>query len=275
LTTGFEDERSPNVSSDGGRVLFQAKKNRQWEIFSCDADTGRNLVQIVSHPSSDESGAWHPDGKSVVFVSNRLRNTWGLWRQSATGTGGATVIDRGSAEKTVNSPRVSPDGKRIVYVIYSDVMGIDPTTLQGATERIGVLWLVNLDGANATELAPGIHPTWSPDGTRIAFASKATGNWDVWVMNTDGSNVTQLTTDPQSQAGPSFSPDGSWIAYHSTENKSWDLWMVRVDGSGTTRLTNDPAVEQFPSWGVTGDIYFESDKSGNWDIWKLSPILPE
>lgn len=59
-------------------------------------------------------------------------------------------------------------------------------------------------------------PTWSPDGSRIAFHSKRDANNDVYVMNADGSNIIRLTDNPAWDGAPSWSPAGNQIAFHSS-----------------------------------------------------------
>ena len=58
-------------------------------------------------------------------------------------------------------------------------------------------------------------PTWSPDGTRIAFTSRRDGNDEIYVMNPDGSGQTRLTTDAAIDAAPTWSPDGQRLAFQS------------------------------------------------------------
>jgi Tol biopolymer transport system component len=71
------------------------------------------------------------------------------------------------------------------------------------------------DGSNQTRLtdnaaASDEFPSWSPDGTKIAFTSDRDGNWEIYVMNAqDGSNQTNLTIDPATDEFPSWSPDGT------------------------------------------------------------------
>lgn len=116
------------------------------------------------------------------------------------------------------------------------------------------------------------HPTWSPDGSKIAFASNRDGaHLDIWVMNADGSSPMNLTPLPDStesgEAGtePAWSPDGNRIAY----NYQGDVWVMNVDGSGKTNLTHDPAKPAAgwqPSWSPNGSaIAYIRD----FDIWVM------
>lgn len=69
-------------------------------------------------------------------------------------------------------------------------------------------------------------PSWSPDGGKIAFGSKRTGNWDVWVMDSDGSNQRQLTTHEAKDMAPCWSPDGKKIVFVSNRTGSWEVWVI-------------------------------------------------
>ncbi|MBI3961561.1 MAG: PD40 domain-containing protein, partial [Deinococcus sp.] len=57
-------------------------------------------------------------------------------------------------------------------------------------------------------VVPHGRPTWSPDGTRLAFSASADGQSDLYVVNTDGTDLVQLTNDPFEDRGPAWSPDG-------------------------------------------------------------------
>ena len=69
---------------------------------------------------------------------------------------------------------------------------------------------MNADGSGQINLtnSPDFenHPSWSPDGTKIAFASGRDGNDEIYVMNADGSDQTRLTSDPADDYYPSWSP---------------------------------------------------------------------
>ena len=76
------------------------------------------------------------------------------------------------------------------------------------------IYTMDADGTNVVNLTKtrrdDSQTDWSPDGTRIAFASEIKGNTDIYVMNADGTGQTNLTNMPGLNLTPSWSPDGSW-----------------------------------------------------------------
>jgi Tol biopolymer transport system component len=124
-------------------------------------------------------------------------------------------------------------------------------------------------------------PSWSPDGTKIAFSSnRDSGNWDIYVMNAadDGSDVTRLTNDPADDGSPTWSPDGTKIAFSSERDKTEEnsensqiYVMNSDDGSDVTRLTNNNVSDSFPTWSPDGEkIAFVSDRDVNFEIYSMN-----
>jgi len=92
------------------------------------------------------------------------------------------------------------------------------------------------------------NPSWSPDGTRIAFISRRDGFANLYVMNTDGSNVVQLTTYQSIVEVPAWSFDSRMIVFASDMHGNRELYALSADGSNLNRLTDSPAEEFYPAW---------------------------
>jgi len=279
LTATALDETCPVISPDGRTVAFQVFKDNQYDIWTLDGATGHNRIQVTSHTGNDMLPAWTPDSRSLVFTSDRLGG-YRLWRQLASGGGGTTMITKGT-DMSDFAPSVDPKAARKVVFTSRIFAKKEPFVVTGSKQYtsfdkvIPYIWTINMDGSELTQFSPGAYPVWSPDGGRIAFSSNISGSWDIWSMNADGSGLTVLTDDKGNQFAPSFSPDGKWIAFTSNIASSYDIWLMAADGSARTQLTSDTSEEVTPCWGTDGNIYFASNRSGNWDIWRLTPVVPE
>jgi dipeptidyl aminopeptidase/acylaminoacyl peptidase len=105
----------------------------------------------------------------------------------------------------------------------------------------------NLTGDSAEN---DLGPSFSPDGTRIAFVRRDGGDQDVFVMDADGSAQTNLTSDSlATDEDPIFSPDGTQIAFASERDGFNDVFVMDADGSAPINLTSDsPATNEDPDW---------------------------
>jgi len=211
-----------------------------------------------------------PDGRYLVFSSNRTSKNPTLWRIRLDGGGGITNITSTLSEDF--SPSVSPNNDIIAYT----------SNPQDAQEP--QIWTIGVNGSLATQLREGEGPNISPDGKKILFArpDKTAGKKQIWVMNIDGSEETQLTQNvDHDTVDPKWSPDGQWIVFSSDEgldsqkNLNYDVWLMAADGSKKTQLTTNGSRDDSPCWDRDGKfIYFRSNRGGIWNIWRFEPVMP-
>jgi dipeptidyl aminopeptidase/acylaminoacyl peptidase len=111
--------------------------------------------------------------------------------------------------QTATDPKISPDGKKIVYVRRF----ADPMT----DKRYSNLWIINTDGTDHRPLTTGnradASPRWSPDGTRIAYFSDADGKQQIYVRWMDTGQTARITNLEQTPDTIAWSPDGKMLSF--------------------------------------------------------------
>jgi len=89
---------------------------------------------------------------------------------------------------------------------------------------------------------------WSPDGTKIVFATNRDGNFEIYTMNPDGTEQTNISNDPGQDGRPWWSARGREICFTSTRQaNNNEIWIMNSDGSNPRRLTNNPATDDYCS----------------------------
>jgi dipeptidyl aminopeptidase/acylaminoacyl peptidase len=191
--------KSPTWSPDGTKIAFTWLYRQRvpsfrgtpipgilgtdfWRVSIVDVNTG-NKTDL---PLDNDGYAFVPDwGSDGTIVYKAFR---GVGESSETGTPVLITNDQ-----LQTSPSWSPDGKRIVLMVrhhdHWDIAGMN-------RDGSGLTSLTETPPVEGTRVVNNVAPTWSPDGSRIAFLSDRGGDWRVYVMNADGSGQRKMLDIP-------------------------------------------------------------------------------
>ena len=262
------------IAPAGDRVLYTVSG---WEHPNAKADTAlgdkhdrRSHVWIVPFAGGDarqltfsERGesqpAWSPDGRTIAFVSARGTGTGEegpkpqVWLLPADG-GEARQLT--TLRDGVVAFAWSPDASRIA-VVTPDTLSReqeartrrrDDAKVFEADFRLNHLWVVTVATGAATKVTSGAFtvrgaPSWSPDGTRLAFDASPTPmirdeRRDAYLVEIASQRIDRITTTSEVQSSPQFSPDGRTLAFTMLRKE----FTAHKDGIAARTLRNDHLV---------------------------------
>ncbi|HYI94108.1 MAG TPA: protein kinase [Bryobacteraceae bacterium] len=254
---GMIGDSGPSFSPDGSSIAFvRAISSGVDDIFVVPVTGAGPARRITTDRRYIISLTWAPDGKSILFSTNRL-GAHTLWRVGL--QDGAIERVPGIAEN-VSDPVFSHDGRRLAYSQFY----IDTN-----------IWKMDIASGESKPFVASTQydssAQYSPDNQRIAFRSSRSGPGEIWIANVGmPAGATQLSRFNAGLTGaPRWSPDGTKIACDSRPNGPPDIFTLDVSTGKPTQITKEAAEDVVPSWSRDGDwIYFASNRTGASQVWK-------
>jgi TolB protein len=215
--------------------IYNYRSNEQICIINADGSGWKRL--------SAEDGFRHyypslaPDGDSVVYSAFRENNVYEIYEVNLDGNA-TRLTDRLGV---LTAPEISPDGSLIAFMRWTPISNQHQ------------IWVMDRDGGNPRQVVSGSgwDPTWSPDGSRILFASDRSGGTQLWVVGLDGSGLRQISNLPAIRGRSDWSSQDQIVTY-SGEAWKRELFLMDSDGANTHQLTPPGGNSQGPSFSPDG-----------------------
>ena len=246
-TAGANFGNTPPV----GKIVFTCYINQIDQVCLMNAD-GSGVKQLTEFDATSFYASLSPNGGTIYFVS-RKEGSFDIYSMNTKGKS-LDRLTRGIG--ALYAPELSPSGERIIFANASN--GI---------------WIMRADGKNPHAITDrdDIDPTWSPNGSLIAFASSRSGERQLYVMDKDGTEITQITDLNNMGGRSSWSPDGTRIAFYRGPEGDHNIYVVNINSKEVTRIT-DGGDNLGPSWSPDGNwITFTSFRDGNNEIYIMHP----
>jgi TolB protein len=316
LPSGPGQELWPVWSPDGGWIAYTSLgSSGMWQVSTIRAD-GTDARQLLNAPGgANQVIGWIAGDQQQRDGTGAAPANGEIWARSGGGDGpsfvysirsdgsGQTLLfgdgrDPNEPPDTVDPGAVgqdyawSPDGTRVAFVHYTDE---DPSAPSGKDYD---LFVMNADGSGRTRITTDhgmdSSPSWSPDGSRIVFASDAAARAakacrtsqrfadllicpsQLYVIGADGTGETRLTNDAASDLQPDWSPDGRFIALVVIADTPDGSCVCVMNADGTGAMQPIASAGFSPRWSPDGTrIALVEPVKGGYELFTVDPDGPQ
>ena len=279
---GFSQRPKPHPDLPHERIVYTTRRPTNWHLYLFEA--GSSPKQITSGSALDYDATFSPDGRWIVFCSERSGAPH-LYAIDVRHPGRPKQLTHGQFMEA--APAFTPDGKSLLFVSDRDG-NADIFAMPFRPDGPG--W-----GKNARNLTHNPHgdfrPAVSPDGKWVAFSSDR-DNWpadwmdrpgvydcgpsksiycaEIYVMDLNGSNPRRLTRLHAMSGSPVWSHDGHTLYFYSDRSGSFRVWAMNSDGTQQRPLAPKEVSAFSPSVMPDGRIAFAGKKPEGFQIMSVA-----
>jgi len=259
----FLFSHSPSVyaqAPETEKIVFVSKRDGNAEIYSMNPD-GSQQVNLTQHPAEDYNPAWSPNGKQIVFSSDRTDGVFDLYLMNPDGKNVQKVF---KDDEYRRYPAWSPDGKHIAYAQADKRKAIRAFGARFAPTADHTLYIATPNGTSIEKLTKGFEPSWSPDGSQLIFVVVGLKHTPLGLF--DLQTRTEKVLRPEKlpwTLSPRWSPQGDKIAFGKLSGARFNerggisfqnstLYIANPDGTALQQITDKLAACD-PTWSPQGN----------------------
>lgn len=271
LVTRVDNPYSLALSPDGERLAYVT--GNHWYVSFGNLGSvapsmiwvvgvdGGEPVAVTDNASLNTGPAWLPDGRHLLFISNR-DGPRDVYVQRLDGSGRASGAPvRVTTGLEPYSISVSADGTKAAYARFLFRRNLYAVRIP-ASGSVSIKAARAITSGNQIVEGHGL----SPDGKWLAFDANLEGHLDIYVTSVNGGEPRRLTTDPSDDMEPEYSRDGTQIVFYSTRSGTRDIFLMDANGGNVQRLTDQPGQEYHPSFSPDGQ-HIAYDYAEGGQVW--------